>query len=189
SRVSSRSRSGRSRASSGGDSRRSRSARSRSFSSCSRSRRRSCSPPRSRPSRGARRCARSPRFSRDVVHAPRERRRAPRRKEKTMREISMKLGFRWWVMVAIAFAGALFPPATSLARRMGGGAPRPIRLEVYWDRHRTDPGILEDVTISATGHAKHDFGIAALQAYKPEEEGPQVLRHSTLRPVTLLLSG
>ena len=106
-----------------------------------------------------------------------------------MREISMKLGFRWWVMVAVAFAGALFPPATSLARRMGGGAPRPIRIEGYWDRHRTDPGILEDVTISAPGHAKRDFGIAALQAYKPEEEGPQVLRHSSLEPVTLLLTG
>lgn len=106
-----------------------------------------------------------------------------------MREISMKLGFRWWVIIAVALAGALSPPATPLARRMGGGGPRPIRIEGYWDRHRTDPGILEDVTVSAPGHAKRDFGIAALQAYKPEEEGPQVLRQSTLRPVTLLLSG
>ena len=109
-----------------------------------------------------------------------------------MREISMKLGFPWWVMVAIAFAGALFPPATSLARRMGGGGPRPIRIEGYWDRHRTDPGILEDVTISAPGHAKRDFGIEVrCGGFRVvfEEEGPQVLRHSTLRPVTLLLSG
>ncbi len=106
-----------------------------------------------------------------------------------MRRISMKLGLRRRsVIVVVAIAGAFFPPAASLGVRMSGH-PRPIRIEGYWERPKTDAAILAEVTVSAAGHPRREFGISALQAYKPEEEGPQVLRHSSLQPVTLLLSG
>jgi hypothetical protein len=65
---------------------------------------------------------------------------------------------------------------------------RPIRLEGYVDPPSSSSRVLEEITISA-GRDRRRFGVTALQAYKPEEEGAQVLRHSTLRPVTLLLRG
>jgi hypothetical protein len=65
----------------------------------------------------------------------------------------------------------------------GDVAPiRPLRIEGYWDRDKSDPAVIGTVTILATGDTRRTFGITALQAYKPEEEGAQVLRHSALGP-------
>jgi len=64
-----------------------------------------------------------------------------------------------------------------------GGAPRPIRIEGYWDRDRQAPGVLEGIPITSDkGGQPRTFGITALQAFQPEEEGVQVLRHSSLEP-------
>ena len=66
---------------------------------------------------------------------------------------------------------------------------RPIKLEGYMHPSDGAPDVLLEATVSARGHDRLRFGITRLQAYKPEEEGVQVLRHSTLQPVTLLLRG
>jgi len=89
-----------------------------------------------------------------------------------------------WSAFAIGLALATSP---TLARVHGpgaiGGAPRPIRMEGYWDRDRNAPGVLEGVPVtSSKGGAPRTFGITALQAFQPEEEGAQVLRHSSLEP-------
>jgi hypothetical protein len=65
----------------------------------------------------------------------------------------------------------------------GDVAPiRPIRMEGYWDRDESARAVIGTVTILADRGARRTFGITALQAYKPEEEGVQVLRHSALGP-------
>ena len=92
------------------------------------------------------------------------------------------------VLLALVVTGAVVGPVSPLGARMGGH-PRPIRIEGYWERGTTDPATIAEITISASGHARRQFGISALQAYKPEEEGAQVLRHSSQRPVVLLLNG
>ena len=81
--------------------------------------------------------------------------------------------------------------ATPAPARMGPGVAtvRPIRIEGYWERPRSEHDVLDEITIAADGGARRQFGVTALQAYKPEEEGAQVLRHSTLQPVTLTLQG
>lgn len=66
---------------------------------------------------------------------------------------------------------------------------RPVRLEGYWDRTRADASILDDLVISADGRTKRSFGVTAAQAYKPEEEGVQIFRGSTLQPIAILLRG
>jgi len=72
----------------------------------------------------------------------------------------------------------------------GDVAPvRPIRIEGYWDRARSERDVIGEVTVSAEGNERRRFGVTALQAYKPEEEGIQVLRHTSLQPSTLLLRG
>ena len=82
---------------------------------------------------------------------------------------------------ASAAAAQVFP---------GDVAPvRPIRIEGYWDRPRSNPEVIGEITISADGGERRAFGVTALQAYKPEEEGVQVLRHTALQPSTLLLRG
>ena len=92
------------------------------------------------------------------------------------------------ILLALVVAGALFGPVGSLGARMGGH-PRPIRIEGYWERGTSYGPIIEEITISASGHDRRHFGISAIQAYKPEEEGAQILRHSSQRPSTLLLAG
>ncbi|MBI3768164.1 MAG: hypothetical protein HY271_06655 [Deltaproteobacteria bacterium] len=65
---------------------------------------------------------------------------------------------------------------------------RPIRIEGYWGRDRRAPGVLDGIAISSNrGGPRGTFGVTALQAYKPEEEGVQVLRHSGLQPSLRLL--
>jgi len=93
------------------------------------------------------------------------------------------------VLVALMIAGALFASVSSLGARTMSGHARPIRIEGYWGRGKADAAIIAEITISASGHARRQFGISALQAYKPAEEGTHVLRHSSQRPVTLLLNG
>jgi hypothetical protein len=66
---------------------------------------------------------------------------------------------------------------------------RPLRIEGYFDPKPGAPDVLEEITVSADGRERRRFGVTKLQAYKPEEEGVQVLRPSTLQPVTLLLRG
>jgi hypothetical protein len=66
---------------------------------------------------------------------------------------------------------------------------RPIRLEGFWDRTRADAGVIGDLMISIDGRTKRRFGVAAVQAYKPEEEGMQIFRFTSDHPVTLLLRG
>lgn len=92
------------------------------------------------------------------------------------------------VLLGLVVAGALFGPVSSLSARMSGH-PRPIRIEGYWERGKADAAIIAEVTISAAGHPRRAFGISALQAYKPAEEGAHILRHSNQRPITLLLTG
>jgi hypothetical protein len=95
-------------------------------------------------------------------------------------------------ILAGACAIALVLPASrALARHAPGatgGAPRPIRMEGYWDRDREAPGVLEGVPItSSKGGKPRTFGITALQAFQPEEEGAQVFRHSSLQPTLRVL--
>jgi hypothetical protein len=66
---------------------------------------------------------------------------------------------------------------------------RPLRLEGYWGRTRDEPGIIGDVTTSVPGRSKRRFGVTAVQAYKPEEEGMQIFRFTSDHPVTLLVRG
>jgi hypothetical protein len=67
--------------------------------------------------------------------------------------------------------------------------PRPVRLEGYWDRTRAAPDVIGDVTISAEGRPARRFGVTAVQAYKPEEEGMQIFRFTSDHPATLLARG
>jgi hypothetical protein len=90
-------------------------------------------------------------------------------------------------ILAGALAIAIVLPASrTLARHAPGavgGAPRPIRMEGYWDRDSQAPGVLEGIPITPSkGGQPRTFGITALQAFQPEEEGAQVLRHSSLQP-------
>jgi len=66
--------------------------------------------------------------------------------------------------------------------------PRPVRLEGYWDRTRDDPQVIGDLVVAAKG-AKRRFGVTAVQAYKPEEEGIQIFRFTSDHPATLLVRG
>jgi len=66
---------------------------------------------------------------------------------------------------------------------------RPIRLEGYWDRTRDDAAVIGDVVVAANRRAKRRFGITAVQAYKPEEEGIQIFRFTSDHPATLLVRG
>ena len=84
---------------------------------------------------------------------------------------------------------ALGVPAAVGAQSLFGDAGRPIRIEGYWDRTEKDPGVLGEITVSPDGRTRRPFGVIALQAYRPAEEGMHVLRHSGLQPITLLLRG
>ncbi len=65
---------------------------------------------------------------------------------------------------------------------------RPIRLEGSWGHTNAEPQVIGEVTLSRDGKDRRTFGVTAIQAYDPEEEGMQILRHSSLQP-TLLLRG
>jgi hypothetical protein len=67
--------------------------------------------------------------------------------------------------------------------------PRPIRLEGYWERTRAEREVIGEITIDAENREPRRFGVTALQAYKPEEEGMQIFRFSDQRPATLLARG
>jgi hypothetical protein len=69
------------------------------------------------------------------------------------------------------------------------GTPRPVRVEGYWDRTRADREVIGDVSVSAEGYPPRRFGVTALQAYQPEEEGMQVLRFTSDHPATLVARG
>jgi hypothetical protein len=80
-----------------------------------------------------------------------------------------------------AFAG---PPLEA-----AGGPGRPIRLEGYWDRTRAEHDVIGEVTIAAKGREPRRFGVTAVQAYHPEEEGMQLFRFTSDHPATLLARG
>jgi hypothetical protein len=86
----------------------------------------------------------------------------------------------------LACAAASVPLAAALTLDT---VPRPIRLEGYWDRTRADHEVIGEVTVSAEGYPPRRFGVSALQAYKPEEEGMQVLRFTSDHPATLVARG
>jgi hypothetical protein len=81
------------------------------------------------------------------------------------------------------------PPDAGWAQRPLTAPGRPVRLEGYWDRTRSEPGIIGEIVVGTSGADKRSFGVSAAQAYQPEEEGAQIFRGSTLQPVTLLLRG
>src|SRR5512140_3815643 len=91
--------------------------------------------------------------------------------------------------IAVLGAVALTTPPRARAQLPGDVAPvRPVRIEGYWNRDRRAPGVLDGITIvSDDGGTRRTFGVTALQAYKPEEEGVQVLRHSSQQPGLRLL--
>lgn len=66
---------------------------------------------------------------------------------------------------------------------------RPIRIEGYWGRTRSDPEVIGEVTISAQGRPPRSLGVTAIQAYQPEEEGMQIVRFTSDHPATLLARG
>jgi hypothetical protein len=93
------------------------------------------------------------------------------------------------VLSAIPIAGIVAYPLAGRAE-FRGDVPgfRPIRIEGYWGRDRGAPKVLDAVTFtSSDGGPRRIFGVTALQAYKPEEEGVQVLRHSGLQPAIRVL--
>jgi hypothetical protein len=88
--------------------------------------------------------------------------------------------------VAILLAATAAPARAELP--IDAVPQRPIRMVGYWERDRGAPKVLEAIRIVSTeGGPPRLFGITALQAYKPEEEGPQVLRHSGPRATLRVL--
>jgi hypothetical protein len=94
------------------------------------------------------------------------------------------------VLPSIIVLLALAVPAFGERSLPGAGAlGRPIRLEGYWGRTRQDPGVLAEVSVGRTGRQPRNFGVTAVQAYHPEEEGPHIFRFTSDHPVTLLVRG
>ncbi len=93
------------------------------------------------------------------------------------------------ILVALGVVGSTMCSLPAWAQLPGDVAPvRPIRIEGYWSRDRRAPGVLDGIQItSSAGGPRRTFGVTALQAYKPEEEGVQVLRDSGLQPSLRLL--
>lgn len=90
---------------------------------------------------------------------------------------------------AAALAVALVATVVALplpvpAQPAGDVAPiRSVRIEGYWNRDRRAPGVLDGLTFTSDlGGPRRTFGVTRLQAYKPEEEGTEVFRHSGLLP-------
>lgn len=89
------------------------------------------------------------------------------------------------VLVCLIVASAV----TAVDAQFPLGPNRPIRIEGYWGRTRSDPAVIGEVTISTPGRPPRSLGVTALQAYQPEEEGMQVLRFTSDHPATLLARG
>jgi hypothetical protein len=92
----------------------------------------------------------------------------------------------FWAGLLVTFA--LLTAVPSSAQRLTT-VPRPIRLEGYWDRTRAERDVIGEVTISAEGHPSRRFGVTAVQAYQPEEEGIQIFRFTSDHPATLVARG
>lgn len=86
-------------------------------------------------------------------------------------------------LIAVALVGV------ASAQFALGSPNRPIRLEGYWERTREAPDVIGEVTIAGTGRAPRRFGVTAVQAYQPEEEGMQIFRFTSDHPATLLARG
>lgn len=82
----------------------------------------------------------------------------------------------------------LFLAVPAFAQRLAT-VPRPVRLEGYWERTRAERDVIGEITISAEGRENRRFGVTALQAYQPEEEGMQVFRFTSDHPATLVARG
>ena len=85
------------------------------------------------------------------------------------------------IVSCAAVAAAQFPLAVP--------PNRPIRLEGYWERTRAAPDVIGEITISADGRPPRPFGVTALQAYQPAEEGMQIFRFTSDHPATLVARG
>jgi hypothetical protein len=69
----------------------------------------------------------------------------------------------------------------------GVAPPRPIRIEGSFGATQADKEVIGEIMVG--DGTPRRFGVTELQAYKPEEEGISVLRHSALQPITLRLQG
>jgi hypothetical protein len=87
-----------------------------------------------------------------------------------------------FTVAILTTVGALLAFPVPAAARPGAAPSRPIRIEGYWGRDRDAPGVLAGIPISSDATPRRTFGVTALQAYIPEEEGVQVLRHSAQQP-------
>jgi hypothetical protein len=86
------------------------------------------------------------------------------------------------MLLAAAVPASALPPVAPLAGR-------PIRLEGYWGRSRRSPDVIGEVSVAMTGRKPRSFGVTAVQAYHPEEEGAQLFRFTSDHPVALLVRG
>jgi hypothetical protein len=91
-------------------------------------------------------------------------------------------------LLLLTLAVALTLPVQASAQGFPGDRVpvRPVRIEGYWDKTKDDPKVIGEVTLSFEGKDRRRFGITAIQAYKPEEEGMAVLRHTSLQPALLV---
>jgi len=94
--------------------------------------------------------------------------------------------WRSLIVIAIALLPAVAHPQLPTEELL---PMRPVRLEGYWGRTKADPDVLGELTISTDARTVRRFGATAVQAYKPEEEGFQVFRHTALQPIQLTLRG
>jgi len=88
---------------------------------------------------------------------------------------------------ATILALTILAAASAALAQIGGGAGRPVRLEGCWNGTPSDKDVIGVITVSANGTDRRSFGVTALQAYDPPDEGIDVLRPSSLEPITLLL--
>jgi hypothetical protein len=88
--------------------------------------------------------------------------------------------FRSSFAAIATLAAVMLLPAVGVARSpVASSPPRPIRIEGYWERDARAPTVLEGIRVtSSAGGSPRVFGVTALQAYKPAEEGVQVLRNA-----------
>jgi len=93
------------------------------------------------------------------------------------------------VALAALVAVVVAPAAGRTGTHAKTVPPRPIRIEGYWERDAGAPGVLEGIHVtSSVGGSPRIFGVTTLQAYKPDEQGVQVL-HGTPGEVSIRLLG
>ena len=56
------------------------------------------------------------------------------------------------VAILVLACAAACAPLAGAQGPLGSAASRPLRLEGYWDRTRTDHEVIGDVTVSAEGY-------------------------------------